>query len=139
MTELTHLQKAIKLIKDERKRQIEVKGFTPEHDDNWNNPQDLILAAATYQMEPEHRTEYPFSWPWHIKSWKPTAKQGIQGRIRELVKAGALYIAAKETLERRGIEHPLKQACCKRVDGVAEMIAELMRKEHEAVLPKSEA
>lgn len=139
MTEFKHLQQAMRLIKEERKRQIEVEGYTPEHDDKWNSPHDLISGAYTYQMDPVEREEYPFSWPWAMKHWKPTAKEGVKGRIRELVKAGALYMAAKEQLERVKGSKTIHEATCIRVDMVAESIAGLLKQEHESVLSSSEA
>lgn len=124
----TKLQEAISLIRAERERQILEEGFNV-HWDKVNGHENLVLAAATYEMEPKHREEIPHSWPWNPMWWKPTANQGTQGRIKELKKAGALYMAAKAVMEAKGLEIPLKQAVCEKIDLMAEMIAELLGKE----------
>lgn len=118
------LQEAIRLIREERERQILVEGFTP-HLDKVRGHENLVLAAATYEMEPKHREEHPHSWPWDMTWWKPS-DHTAKGRIKELKKAGALYMAAKQAMELNGINIPLKQAVCQKIDLMAEKIAELM-------------
>lgn len=88
----------IELIAAERKRQIEVEGFT---DDITFQPNgELVDAAICYAQRPEQRLYQvsrlghnevmePAGWPWHFGWWKPSAN-----RIRELAKAGA-FIAAE--------------------------------------------
>jgi hypothetical protein len=127
-TNNTYLNQAFQLLIEERSRQIEDYGYSLEHDLAMGH-NDLILAAATYEMEAKDREEMPASWPWDFSYWKPTASQGTQGRIRELVKAGALYMAAKAVMEAKRLDIPLKQAVCQKVDLMAEMIAELLGKE----------
>lgn len=127
----TKLQEAIGLIRAERERQILEEGHNLHRDKVFGH-ENLVLAAATYEMEPKDRQEIPHSWPWHISHWKPTAHEGVRGRIRELQKAGALYMAAKAVMESNGLEIPLKQAVCQKVDLMAEMIAELLGKEEVA-------
>lgn len=126
------IQDAFNLIRAERQRQITEEGFTATHDDHHSEYEALIMAAATYEMEPEERTEIPASWPWDIKTWKPTASEGVSGRIRELSKAGALYMAAKDMMERQEIDTPLKQAVCTKIDLMAELIAGLLIREEAA-------
>lgn len=121
------LQEAIRLIREERERQILVEGFTP-HLDKVRGHEDLVMAAATYEMEPEYRKEHPDSWPWDYAWWKPS-EHTAKGRIKELTKAGALYMAAKQVMELKDINIPLKQAVCQKIDLLAEMIAELLEKE----------
>lgn len=123
-----HLTKAISLIRDERMRQITEEGYTL-HRDKKQGHENLILAAATYEMDPKDRKEQPDSWPWDFSHWKPSAQECPKGRIRELEKAGALYMAAKSVMEQKGIDSPLKQAVCEKIDLMAELIAELLRKE----------
>lgn len=130
-----HLRDAAKMIRTERDRQIKEEGYTPEHDLKHNEHEALILAAATYEIPPEEREEIPHSWPYSRESWKPSSSEGIPGRIKELVKAGALYMAAKELMEARATqsgneesESPLKQAVCEKIDLMTEMIAELLQK-----------
>lgn len=89
----------IELLADERKRQIEVEGYTAEHDDGYDHD-EAAFAAACYSL-PEGFREFryngtPFSWHWDSEWWKPTPDD----RIRELVKAGALIVAEIERLQR---------------------------------------
>lgn len=89
----------IELIAQERKRQIEVEGWTPEHDSEHGN-QEIASAAACYATPKERRSSYkgsdvPTEWPWEFKFWKPTPKD----RKRELVKAGALIAAEIDRLQ----------------------------------------
>ena len=94
---------AIELIADERKRQIEVEGWTPEHDDSVNTDGELMSAAACYAMLEDQRyiqnggtTILDELWPWDPRWFKPTPDD----RIRELAKAGALIVAAIEQIQR---------------------------------------
>jgi len=71
------------LVADERKRQIEKEGWTAEHD-AWHGAQVLAKAAHAY------RTNQSSEWPWDLQWWKP------KGRLRNLIRAGALYQAAAD-------------------------------------------
>ncbi|MBR8460754.1 hypothetical protein KDW07_26805 [Burkholderia dolosa] len=72
----------------ERRRQIEVEGFTPERGDKDLLGDALVLAATTY-------TEGSSTLPWPLELLKPgTSRQ-------TLVKAGALILAAIEQIDRR--------------------------------------
>lgn len=99
---------AAKDIIAERQRQISEEGWTPEHDDKYNDFQ-LALAAAGYaQNVADYAGEYcqphssinwtdapePEAWPWSPVWWKPTNPR------RDLVKAGALILAEIERLDR---------------------------------------
>lgn len=87
----------IELIAEERKRQIEVEGWTLEHDSIGNNNEQLAQAAALYALPKVFRSyEYDVRniWPWDFKWWKPTPND----RVRELVKAGALIAAEIDRL-----------------------------------------
>lgn len=94
----------IELIAAERQRQIDVEGWTPEHDDQWTGEQ-LASVACLYAMTLEDRnTEFRFDmvefmWPlaWDFNWWKPTPGN----RIKELTKAGALIAAEIDRLQRR--------------------------------------
>lgn len=92
------------LIAAERRRQVEAEGYTPEHDDQHRHG-EIAIAAACYAI---HSTDawvvYPDEcnpdvpgWPWGSASWKP------KGRVRDLVRAGAL-IAAEIDRERRPVQ-----------------------------------
>lgn len=102
----------------ERMRQALEEGFMP--DDDIGRCEDLGLAASAYCYSAGLRGELrewvmpgkpvrpPWGafvaatlrvlWPWDFAWWKPTA--GEDGRRRDLVKAGALVIAAIEAFDR---------------------------------------
>lgn len=98
-----NMKTGIELITEERQRQIEKEGWTPEHDDE-HEEQELATAAAIYAMpsalreykNPYHFVPTPKLWPWHEGWWKPTP----ENRIRELQKAGALIAAEIDRLQR---------------------------------------
>lgn len=71
----------------ERRRQIEVEGWTTGHDDQWVDG-ELAQAAACYALG------NAAMWPWSISWWKPT------DRRRDLEQASALIIAEIERLDR---------------------------------------
>jgi len=93
------------LIAQERKRQVDAEGWTPEHDDGHVCAQ-LTNAACAYaetaalQIYGEESQEAtvidPDCWPWYLKYWKP-----CQDPIRNLVKAGALIAAEIDILQRK--------------------------------------
>lgn len=73
------------LIATERRRQIEVEGYTAENDDRYH----LHMAAAAYASQAYNRkAAQPIDWPFSPRSWKPSTP------LRNLVKAGALIAAA---------------------------------------------
>lgn len=91
------------LILQERTRQIQKEGYTLARDRQYTRHQ-LLQAANCYET-PEEEREYPenadpdskrvpVNWPWDPEYWKPTP----DNRIRELVKAGALYGAENDRL-----------------------------------------
>jgi hypothetical protein len=88
-------------IAAERRRQIEVEGWTPAHDDE-HAPGVLAQAAACYAIracKPKNDLRYgqgssPPGWPWDAKWWKPTTDR------RDLIKAAALIVAEIERLDR---------------------------------------
>jgi hypothetical protein len=85
-------------IAAERRRQMEVEGWTPEHDDAHSDGQ-MAVAAASYAMhahQPERikRITAPMYWPWAYEWFKPSTAR------RDLVKAGALIAAEIERLDR---------------------------------------
>jgi hypothetical protein len=112
------------LIAAERQRQIEVEGYEPEHD-TAHADESLALAACSYAIPwPWRRFKQarvvkdgisqwvpvPTTWPWATWHWKPFAlpegtpaedheQQFREGRIRELVKAGALVAAEIDRLQ----------------------------------------
>ncbi|MDG4402775.1 hypothetical protein L5F59_12170 [Pseudomonas aeruginosa] len=83
-------------VQVERRRQVEVEGWTPEHDDE-HDTGALASAAGCYAM---FSLAYPAGdpsrfWPWDKSWWKPSP----DGR-RNMVKAGALILAEIERLDR---------------------------------------
>ena len=104
------------LIAAERQRQIDVEGWTPEHDDSHADDGALAKAAAVYATPADHRaTTYhveqgesytlPTLWPWARVYYKPTPDD----RVRELVKAGALIAAEIDRLQRASVQQEDKQ------------------------------
>lgn len=87
------LTQAARDVLAERQRQIDVEGWTPEHDDTEHLPDELALAAASYVCADEGDAP-PAIWPWDWKWWKP------KSRRRNLVKAAALILAEIERLDR---------------------------------------
>lgn len=79
------------MIAAERRRQIEVEGYTTDHDKHGQSG-DLAAAAACYLTPPA--AGVPRRWPWPARYWKPTPDD----RGRELVKAGALIAAEIDRL-----------------------------------------
>lgn len=102
-------------VLEERRRQIMVEGWTPEHDDQHERG-ELALAAATYAyaagLSDRRRANISgnFSlannsvarelWPFETIWWKPT------DRRRDLVKAAALLLAEIERLDRLAAVNP---------------------------------
>lgn len=88
----------VELIAAERKRQIEVEGWTAEHDDQHVYGQ-LVSMAAIYALNTTGELGELFRtfWPrdWSDSWWKPS------NPIRDLTKAGALIAAEIDRLQRR--------------------------------------
>jgi len=101
----------IKLIAEERKRQIEEEGWTAEHDDDEHDRGELVRAAVCYALGNEPNVIVgrnavsinfvKLLWPWDWKWWKPSPKN----RIKELKKAGALIAAELDRLLRQRGKH----------------------------------
>lgn len=101
----SHSKEAVKtgieIIAEERKRQIEKEGFTPERDAKLYQCGELSDAAACYATRGYWRNllrnpGYGLMWPWNPEWWKPTPDD----RINELAKAGALIAAEIDRLQR---------------------------------------
>jgi hypothetical protein len=103
------MKTGIELIADERQRQIDKEGWTPEHDDS-NRSGNMALAGACYACNaatmtqtatPEMMETYPkfsiqgFRWPFDRKWWKPKSP------VEDLVRAGALIAAEIDRLQRK--------------------------------------
>lgn len=99
----------IEEIAAERKRQIEVEGWTADHDDE-HAIGEIAQAAGCYAFASaldvaDRRTMEDFGdagtpywlkklWPWAREWWKPTSRR------RDLIKAAALIVAEIERLDR---------------------------------------
>lgn len=98
------MKTGIELIAEERQRQIEVEGWTPEHDAE-HTDNSIAKAAACYATPADKRNMgnwpegvFPALWPWDLKWWKPTP----DNRVKELIKAGALIAAEIDRLQSGG-------------------------------------
>ncbi|HIE3938565.1 TPA: hypothetical protein ACXNG7_003518 [Pseudomonas aeruginosa] len=87
-------------VQAERRRQVEVEGWTPKHDDEHSHGQ-MARAAACYALAgssaPNDETAallVSLAWPWDEQWWKPSTAR------RDLVKACALALAEIERLDR---------------------------------------
>jgi hypothetical protein len=103
-------EQATRRINAERRRQIDQEGWTPEHDDRHDNGE--MLTAATLYFLNAKPSEYkgckiyhlaikkdgaPLGWPWTREWWKPKTP------LRDLERAGALCLAEKDRLIRKGL------------------------------------
>lgn len=80
------------LIAAERQRQLSDKGYTAAHDaSRWTR--EFTAAAAAYRDAPNAQTSISLNWPWGPAAWKP------KDRLHNLVRAGALYLAAADRIE----------------------------------------
>jgi hypothetical protein len=97
------LSPGLRGIITECRRQVEVEGFTAEHDDRYRD-NELARAAACYaahagdpdlwplfsgeaaDMPPLTEADGGGLWPWGLDWWKP------RDRERDLVRAGALIV-----------------------------------------------
>ena len=78
----------------ERQRQQSVEGWTPEHDNAYQNS-ELADAAACYAIHAHNQGfSTPAHWPWSPDWWKQS------GARCNLVKAGALILAEIERIDR---------------------------------------
>lgn len=84
-------------IAAERRRQIEVEGWSAEHDDEHDEDQ-LAKAAIVYAAPDWLRQFFDANdiriWPWDADWWKP------KDRRRDLIRAAALIVAEIERLDR---------------------------------------
>ena len=104
------LSKAVIDVMNERDRQRNEEGWTPEHDDQHRGG-ELALAAGSYcesaarprllARAPGAAFTVPRLWPrgWSLDWWKPKDPR------RDLVRAGALIIAEIERLDRAEAGH----------------------------------
>jgi hypothetical protein len=98
------VDEAVAAFAAERRRQIEVEGWTPEHDDQYDGA-ELAHAASCYALWcPDTTPERPAGdvkfipdlFPWRADWFKPTHY------LRDLEKAGALLLAEWSRVKRAG-------------------------------------
>ena len=91
------MKTGVELIAEERQRQIDVEGYNDEHDKN-HDVDTFVKAAISYSivdLDEEKGGDYVYAcWPWDKTYWKP------KGRLRNLVRAGALIAAAIDRLQK---------------------------------------
>lgn len=95
---------AVRLVAEERRRQIEAEGWSTDHDDQHANGA-LADAAGCYALSAGGVPEELFEslWPWSREWWKPSPGDPI----RSLVKAGALIVAEIERQQRAAAARPI--------------------------------
>lgn len=94
------------LIAQERTRQIEAEGWTPEHDAAHQNG-ELTRAAIAYAaaaVNPQLLHGAGGWWPWAAAEFKPDPNDPV----RSLVKAGALIAAEIDRLYTAGMRESAK-------------------------------
>ncbi|WP_051549269.1 hypothetical protein [Nocardioides sp. URHA0032] len=98
------------LIHAERRRQVQVEGWTPEHDRE-HGAARLLRAAEAYRW-----CDYAY-WPWDRAWWKP------KDHLSNLIRAGALYLAADEVRESTG---SAAEAVAREIDGILAKASEIL-------------
>lgn len=89
--------KPIDAIQTERRRQVEVEGWSEAHDAA-HEPGHLLRAGVLYlwhgtdKAAPIETNGAPLSWPWEPRWWKPRARRA------NLVRAGALMMAERDAI-----------------------------------------
>lgn len=94
--------KAMNDVMNERLRQVRVEGWTPEHDDEHDECELAMAAAAYCEHAVNQDSNVPGFWPWLKRYWKP------KDRRSDLVRAAALIIAEIERLDRAAIDAAMK-------------------------------
>ena len=97
------IETAIAMIAAERQRQIDMEGYTTEHDAK-DGAATLLLAAGCYLADWCQPGTVPSAWPWARQYWKP------KGAIRNLVRAGALAQASIDVAPSPGAQSVYDQS-----------------------------
>lgn len=98
------MKTGIELIAIERQRQIDKEGWSLGHDKANHKRDELARAGATYAMPFRFRellkNGKPKLFPFGVTSWKPSPRPlTMEGRRKELIKAGALIAAEIDRLQ----------------------------------------
>lgn len=115
------------LIHAERRRQIEVEGWTPEHDDEHADGEIATAASLYYRMAQGTGVSLredgaPLGWPWDAKWWKPKDAE------RNLIIAGALYQAEQDRLHRMPGSFGLKRDRGARMQPKIQMVTKALQR-----------
>jgi len=98
MVTLSPRKRANALIEAERTRQIEIEGWSIDHDDQHTDGSIFKAALAYFRFDPRlHNPNVPSAgWPssWSNDWWKPRTRR------ENLIRAGALCLAEIERLRR---------------------------------------
>lgn len=100
---MTKRSPEFELIAAERKRQIEVEGYTRERDQRWDRGELVDAGRCYFRRGKGHdRTPagaVPEDWPWGPERWKEHDRQ------RCLIIAGALFVAERERLKAKRLSY----------------------------------
>lgn len=99
-------------IAEERRRQVAQEGHKPDHDDEHGRG-EIEQAAAAYAWQ-AGTGDGDHMWPWEATTWKPTNAR------RDLVKAGALIVAAIERIDRIDAKKKIRDAARAIADNIDE-------------------
>lgn len=105
------MSNALQDIAAERKRQITVEEWTPDHDDEhddgelakvaacYANPMAILIDGHGVELGKPNTGALPIGWPEScpVGWWKPSTRR------RDLVKAAALIVAEIERLDRAAL------------------------------------
>lgn len=87
-------------VQEERTRQIETEGWSPEYDSMVNTDEQLATAAACYACPENLRGDFIYGllsfWPFDTRWWKPSPLD----RKKEIIKAAALLYAEYDRLDK---------------------------------------
>lgn len=86
------MSEGVVLILGERRRQIDEEGWSFNRD-RQRGGDILEKAADCYRQAQNEHAKQPCEWPWDSGWWKPKSRE------RNLIRAGALYVAAADVVE----------------------------------------
>lgn len=106
---------ALRLVADERLRQMEVEGYTIEHDRAHGHVY-LRDAAKAYEFNNFK------DWPWNLNEFKTT------NLFRDLIKAGSLYAAAFDATHPTSVSEFYRdenvRRVCRKLTGIIDGVKE---------------
>lgn len=102
------MKTGLDLITEERERQKLKEGYDAHHDYLHSN-RELAKAAMCYWGYGSAWTDEDIHdmWPWELSSWKP------KDRLRNLVRAGALFLAQSDRDGNNSCDTELRMICRK--------------------------